>query len=153
MAGRYDLMNDLMSVGVHRAWKEGFVAMCRATRLRVLDIAGGTGDVAFRIAAAGGPRDTGHGLRHQRGDAGRSAASAPARAKDRRLPSRRECGSAALPGGSFDAYTIAFGIRNVPRIEHALAEAYRVLKPGGRFLCLEFARVEMPGLDALYEYS
>jgi demethylmenaquinone methyltransferase / 2-methoxy-6-polyprenyl-1,4-benzoquinol methylase len=154
VADRYDLMNDLMSAGLHRVWKDILVAKARPPLRRAyrhLDVAGGTGDVAFRIAAAGGPdidvtvldinsdmlrvgearaakRRGGHKVRFVEGNA-------------EELP---------FPSNSFDGYTIAFGIRNVPRIERALSEAYRVLKRGSRFLCLEFSTVDLPGLDRLY---
>ena len=133
VARRYDLMNDLMSMGIHRLWKRTLVRLAapRAGQL-IVDLAGGTGDVAARLAAADrvvavcdpsvpmmqAGRARGH--RHVQWLAGTGE----------NMP---------LPGGSVDTITIAFGIRNVTRIEDALAEALRVLKPGGRFLCLEFS--------------
>jgi demethylmenaquinone methyltransferase / 2-methoxy-6-polyprenyl-1,4-benzoquinol methylase len=154
VADRYDLMNDLMSGGVHRLWKDDMVAwLDPAPGSAVLDVGGGTGDVAFRIAR----RLAGKGgsvaiadinlamLKAGRGRKDVPAADVPlswVTADAERLP---------FPDASFDAYTIAFCIRNVTRIEAALAEARRVLKPGGRFLCLEFSRVEMPVLDTLYD--
>ena len=151
VARRYDLMNDLMSLGVHRAWKNDFVAMLAPRRLSsVIDVAGGTGDIAFRILDAASPR-----LSVTVCDI-----SAEMLAVGRERASRRgaaltfaQGNAEALPfaEGSFDAYVIAFGIRNVPRIDAALAEAFRVLRLGGRFLCLEFSAVDMPGLDALYQ--
>jgi demethylmenaquinone methyltransferase/2-methoxy-6-polyprenyl-1,4-benzoquinol methylase len=154
VAGRYDLMNDLMSAGLHRAWKAALVTAVRPSRqrpFRHLDVAGGTGDVAFRILDAGGPQ-TRVTVLDINGDmlaVGRERAG-------RRYGDRIdfvEANAEALPlaANSYDAYTIAFGIRNVPRIDRALAEAHRVLKPGGHFLCLEFSKVDMPGLDALYD--
>ena len=154
VADRYDLMNDLMSLGLHRVWKDLLVAKVRPPRRRPfahLDVAGGTGDVAFRVAAAGGRR-RGDGRRRQRRHAARrrgaraSGAGGSACPSSRATPRRCRC-----PTTAFDAYTIAFGIRNVPRIDKALAEAYRVLKRGGRFLCLEFSRVDTPVLDRLYD--
>ncbi|HYP58154.1 MAG TPA: bifunctional demethylmenaquinone methyltransferase/2-methoxy-6-polyprenyl-1,4-benzoquinol methylase UbiE [Beijerinckia sp.] len=155
VASRYDLMNDLMSGGMHRLWKDLFAAKIRPSktaRFRHLDVAGGTGDIAFRVARAGTPRteitvldinanmlEVGHERARKRGLAERIN-FVQANAED--LP---------FAGGSFDAYTIAFGIRNVPRIDQALAEAHRVLRRGGQFLCLEFSNVDIPGLDRLYE--
>ena len=155
VAARYDLMNDLMSAGIHRIWKDAMVEWLNPQPgWTVLDVAGGTGDIAFRIAqmarSRGGEADItvcdinekmlGEGVRRAR-ERGEHAI-------------RWVTGNAeALPieSDSMDAYTIAFGIRNVTHIDRALAEARRVLKPGGRFLCLEFSRVEAPGLDALYD--
>jgi demethylmenaquinone methyltransferase/2-methoxy-6-polyprenyl-1,4-benzoquinol methylase len=152
VAGRYDLMNDLMSLGAHRAWKNDFVALLNPRPpLSVVDVAGGTGDIAFRILDAGGPRTrvTMCDISAEMLDAGRERA-----AKGRRNGLAFAQGNAeALPfaAGAFDAYTIAFGIRNVPAIDKALVEAFRVLKLGGRFLCLEFSTVDIPGLDRLYQ--
>jgi demethylmenaquinone methyltransferase/2-methoxy-6-polyprenyl-1,4-benzoquinol methylase len=154
VARRYDLMNDLMSAGLHRAWKDALVTALRPPKRRNfshLDVAGGTGDVAFRVLDAGGP------LTHVtvldiNGDmlaAGRKRA----RARYTGRIDFIEANAEALPlaDKSFDGYSIAFGIRNVPRLETALAEAYRVLKRGGHFLCLEFSHVDVPGLDTLYD--
>jgi demethylmenaquinone methyltransferase / 2-methoxy-6-polyprenyl-1,4-benzoquinol methylase len=154
VARRYDLMNDLMSAGLHRAWKEALVTDLRPPRrraFRLLDVAGGTGDIAFRVLEAGGA------LTHVtvldiNGDmlrVGRARAGARYDGRIDFVEGNAE--ALPLPEKSFDGYTIAFGIRNVPRIEAALAEAYRVLRPGGRFLCLEFSKVDVPGLDALYD--
>ena len=154
VARRYDLMNDLMSAGMHRLWKDALVSAVRppkARPFRHLDVAGGTGDVAFRILDAGGPQ-TQVTVLDINGDmltVGRERAGTT-------YPGRIdfvEANAEALPlePKSFDAYTIAFGIRNVPRIDAALREAHRVLKPGGHFLCLEFSKVDVPGLDALYD--
>ncbi len=156
VARRYDLMNDLMSGGLHRAWKDALVTALGPTKsaraYELLDVAGGTGDIAFRTVAAGGPN-----VRALVADInGDMLAVGRARAQERKLSGRIEfveANAEALPftDKRFDAVTIAFGIRNVPRIEAALAQMYRVLKPGGRFLCLEFSKVDVPGLDALYE--
>jgi demethylmenaquinone methyltransferase / 2-methoxy-6-polyprenyl-1,4-benzoquinol methylase len=155
VAGRYDLMNDLMSFGLHRLWKDILVARLRPPKNRPfehLDVAGGTGDIAFRVAEAGGAR-TKVTVLDINGDmlrVGRERAEKRPRGDRVRFVE----GNAEAPpfaDDSFDAYTIAFGIRNVPRIEHALSEAYRVLRRGGRFLCLEFSRVETPALDRLYD--
>jgi len=155
VADRYDVMNDLMSFGLHRVWKDILVAKVRPSttrRFAHLDVAGGTGDVAFRIAEAGG-RDTNVTVADINADMLRVGAE---RAKKRRLDGKVsfvEANAEELPfgDGEFDAYTIAFGIRNVPRIEKALAEAYRVLRRGGHFLCLEFSHVDLPVLDRVYD--
>jgi len=155
VASRYDLMNDLMSFGLHRAWKEALVTAANPPKAReyaLLDIAGGTGDVALRMIAAGGERThaTVCDINADMLAVGRQRGLASGLGE--RL-TFTEGNAEALPFAdrSFDAATIAFGIRNVPRIEAALGEAYRVLKIGGRFLCLEFSAVTMPGLDTLYE--
>jgi len=155
VAGRYDLMNDLMSGGLHRLWKDGMVTWLNPPKRpgwRSLDVAGGTGDVAFRIieASDGNAHTTVLDINGSMLDVGRQ------RAERRRLEENVdfvEANAEELPfeDDTFDAYTIAFGIRNVPRIDVALAEALRVLKPGGRFLCLEFSEVDMPMLDKVYE--
>jgi demethylmenaquinone methyltransferase / 2-methoxy-6-polyprenyl-1,4-benzoquinol methylase len=152
VARRYDLMNDLMSLGLHRAWKNALVTAVNPPRNRpfaFLDIAGGTGDVALRVIESGGAetRATVCDINAAMLDVGRERAAGGG-------IEFTEANAEALPFGdrSFDAATIAFGIRNVPRIEQALAEAYRVLKIGGRFLCLEFSAVDVPGLDRLYDF-
>ena len=155
VAGRYDVMNDLMSFGLHRVWKDILVAKVRPSLTRPfahLDVAGGTGDVAMRVARAGGPRTT-VTLVDVNDDMLRLAKERAAR---RSLLKQLTfvAGNAEalpLPDARFDAYTIAFGIRNVPRIEDALAEAYRVLKRGGHFLCLEFSRVDLPVFERVYD--
>jgi demethylmenaquinone methyltransferase / 2-methoxy-6-polyprenyl-1,4-benzoquinol methylase len=155
VARRYDLMNDLMSFGLHRAWKDGLITALDPPKNRpfaLLDLAGGTGDVALRVIDAGGPqtRVTICDINEDMLAVGRERVAA------RDLGDAvtfTEANAEALPFGdrSFDAVTIAFGIRNVARIETALAEAFRVLKIGGKFLCLEFSAVDVPGLDRLYE--
>lgn len=156
VADRYDLMNDLMSGGLHRLWKDAMVSWLAPPRrsragYAVVDVAGGTGDIAFRIA--------------ERSDAAsvtvadinvEMLAVGRKRATERGLADRVdfvEANAESLPfgGGGYDAVTIAFGIRNVPRIDRALADAFRVLKPGGRFLCLEFSKVDMAVLDSVYD--
>ena len=156
VARRYDLMNDLMSGGLHRVWKDIMITALGPPKgdapFALLDVAGGTGDIAFRAAkdAGSGFRATVCDINSEMLDVGRSRAAA--RHLDDRV-SFIEGNAEALPfpDRSFDAYTIAFGIRNVPRIDLALAEAYRVLRPGSRFLCLEFSTVDVPGLDRLYD--
>jgi demethylmenaquinone methyltransferase / 2-methoxy-6-polyprenyl-1,4-benzoquinol methylase len=155
VAKRYDLMNDLMSAGVHRVWKSALVTAVNPPKgdksFKLLDVAGGTGDIAFRVAEAGG-RGTQATVCDINADmllVGRE------RAAEQGLSnvSFEEGNGEELPYSdrSFDCVTIAFGIRNVPRIERALAEMYRVLKIGGRFLCLEFSSVDVPGFDKLYD--
>jgi demethylmenaquinone methyltransferase / 2-methoxy-6-polyprenyl-1,4-benzoquinol methylase len=156
VARRYDLMNDLMSGGLHRAWKDALVTAVNPPKsdrpFALLDLAGGTGDVAFRVVEAGGlgVRVTvcdinadmlavGHERARERGH---DEAVTFEQGNAEELP---------YPDRSFDCVTIAFGIRNVPRIDAALAEARRVLKTGGHFLALEFSTVDVPGLDALYD--
>jgi demethylmenaquinone methyltransferase/2-methoxy-6-polyprenyl-1,4-benzoquinol methylase len=156
VARRYDLMNDLMSGGLHRAWKDALLTAVNPPKgdrpFALLDLAGGTGDIAFRVAQAGGA-----GTRVTVCDINTEMLAVGAeRAAQRGLDHAVtfEQGNAEeLPytDKSFDCVTIAFGIRNVPRIDRALGEAYRVLKVGGRFLCLEFSTVDLPGLDTLYE--
>ena len=155
VARRYDLMNDLMSAGVHRAWKDALVTAINPPRERpfaLLDCAGGTGDIAFRVVEAGGPetRVTVCDITAAMLEGGRERAFE--RALDHVVTFQEgNAEELPFPDKSFDAYAIAFGIRNVPRIDRALAEAHRVLKTGGHFLCLEFSSVDVPGLDALYE--
>lgn len=156
VARRYDLMNDLMSGGLHRAWKDALVTAVNPPRgerpFALLDVAGGTADIAMRVVAAGGAgtRSTVVDINGEMLKVGR------ARAVERGLDHavtfiEGNAEALPLPAKTFDVYTIAFGIRNVPRIDRALAEAYRVLKPGGRFLCLEFSSADVPGLDRLYD--
>lgn len=151
VAGRYDLMNDLMSLGVHRLWKTAMVdwLMPRPGR-HVVDVGGGTGDIAFRIVDRGGgpvtvvdvnPAMLAHG-RDRAIDRGGVEGVAWISGDAENLP---------LPDGSADAYTTAFCLRNVTHLDRALREARRVLRPGGRFLCLEFSRVQLPLLDRLYD--
>lgn len=156
VARRYDLMNDLMSVGVHRLWKDAFVNQLGPTpRMQIVDCAGGTGDIAFRMVARSrrGP-DAAHvtivDVNEEMLRAGRERPDA------KKLEGHLDwiTGDAEalpLPDKFADAYTIAFGIRNVTHRERALAEARRILKPGGRFLCLEFSAPVVPVLDDLYE--
>ncbi len=156
VARRYDLMNDLMSFGLHRAWKDALVTAVDPPKDRsfaLLDVAGGTGDVAMRVIERGGAQTlaTVCDINADMLEVGRERARA--RGLDG-VVTFTEANAEALPFGdrSFDAVTIAFGIRNVPRIERALAEAHRVLKIGGKFACLEFSMVDVPGLDRLYDF-
>jgi len=157
VAARYDLMNDLMSGGVHRLWKAAMIDwLAPRPGLRLLDVAGGTGDIAFRVLdrlerKGGAPaRITICDINPAMVEVGRDRAID----QNRIEPIQWVCGDAeALPlaDRSVDAYTIAFGIRNVTRIERALAEARRVLRPGGRFLCLEFSHLQLEALRGLYD--
>ncbi|HUZ30875.1 MAG TPA: bifunctional demethylmenaquinone methyltransferase/2-methoxy-6-polyprenyl-1,4-benzoquinol methylase UbiE [Xanthobacteraceae bacterium] len=156
VAQRYDLMNDLMSFGLHRAWKDALVTAVNPPKTRpfaLIDIAGGTGDVAMRVVAAGGEgtRAVVCDINADMLAVGRERA---AHRPHGEFLTFTEANAESLPfvDRSFDAATVAFGIRNVPRIEQALAEAYRVLRPGGRFVCLEFSAVTLPGLDRLYDF-
>ncbi|MDX2113464.1 MAG: class I SAM-dependent methyltransferase [Alphaproteobacteria bacterium] len=187
VASRYDLMNDLMSAGIHRLWKHELVSMLSPTAgMHVLDVAGGTGDIAFRILnsspclrgeagrgelytrdSKNHPHPTHHPHPTPPPQAGEGKIvvadinqqmleEGKARAVDRNLISGLEwicCDAETLPfpDHHFDAYTIAFGIRNVTHIDRALAEAHRVLKPGGRFLCLEFSHLPSAPLQKLYD--
>ncbi len=156
VASRYDFMNDLMSGGLHRVWKDILVAKVRPPRRSAfahLDVAGGTGDVAFRAAKAAGPgfHATVCDINSDMLSVGRTRAVAR-HLDDRVSFVEGNAEALAFPNRAFDAYTIAFGIRNVPRIDAALVEAFRVLRPGGRFLCLEFSTVDVPGLDRLYDF-
>lgn len=190
VAANYDAMNDLMSAGVHRLWKDAFVAAVgplNAPRslaggeLRLLDVAGGTGDIAVRLADAldasavvGGARATvtvcdinasmlavgreRHAERCARADAAASAAAAGGAGAGGSAPPltrlewvQGDAERLPVASGTVDVFTIAFGIRNVTRVDAALREAARVLKPGGRFLCLEFSRVRAAPLRAAYD--
>jgi demethylmenaquinone methyltransferase / 2-methoxy-6-polyprenyl-1,4-benzoquinol methylase len=155
VAKRYDIMNDVMSAGLHRVWKDAMIAALnprRSEAYRALDVAGGTGDIAFRIVEASGRKAHVTVLDIN----GSMLAVGAERAEKKGLSGNLdfvEANAEVLPfeANSFDAYTIAFGIRNVPRIDEALKEAYRVLKRGGRLLVLEFSEVEMPLLDKVYD--
>lgn len=156
VAGRYDLMNDLMSGGLHRAWKDHFVTQVNPPKsdapFRLLDLAGGTGDIAMRVAKRGGPgvRVAICDISPEMLDVGRQRVEKAGMAGQIALV---EGNAEELPfeDKSFDACTIAFGIRNVTHIDRALSEAYRILKPGGHFLCLEFSACQVPMLDRLYD--
>jgi demethylmenaquinone methyltransferase/2-methoxy-6-polyprenyl-1,4-benzoquinol methylase len=156
VAGRYDLMNDLMSGGLHRLWKDdliGALAPPRSDRpFHLLDVAGGTGDITLKALRAGGVGSsvTLLDINPEMVEVGRKRV-ADAGLSDRVTFVIGNAETLPFPDKTFDAYTIAFGIRNVTRIDKALAEAYRVLKTGGRFLALEFSACEVPLLDRLYE--
>ena len=180
VAHNYDLMNDLMSGGVHRLWKDTMVGWLNPQPgWRCLDVAGGTGDIAIRIAkAARASWSRRHpevraeraakdgGTPHHDGRGGEAGITVCDINPDMLAEGVKRAGALGekgigwvagdaqelpMPDTNFDCYTIAFGIRNVTDIEKALREACRVLKPGGRFLCLEFSQVQVPGLDVLYD--
>jgi demethylmenaquinone methyltransferase/2-methoxy-6-polyprenyl-1,4-benzoquinol methylase len=149
VARKYDVMNDAMSGGMHRLWKDKFVRRVKPQpHEQILDMAGGTGDIAFRLAAAGA-QVTVSDINQDMLDVGIE------RAMDKGLDtlvwSRQNAEELSFPDRFFDAYTIAFGIRNVTRIDKALSEAHRVLKHGGRFFCLEFSTTEWPGFKEVYD--
>jgi len=156
VATKYDVMNDVMSGGVHRLWKSAMIDwLAPRPGWRSLDVAGGTGDIAFRILdrasrRGGDAHVTVLDLTEDMLRAGMERAESRAMAANLDWVNG-DAMALPFPDDSFDSYTIAFGIRNVTRIEEALAEAYRVLKPGGRFLCLEFSQVTVAGMDRLYD--
>jgi demethylmenaquinone methyltransferase / 2-methoxy-6-polyprenyl-1,4-benzoquinol methylase len=149
VARKYDLMNDVMSMGVHRLWKQAMIAwLAPRPHMKFLDVAGGTGDIALRILDSVKDKaevtvcDLTYAMLHE------------GKKRSQERPLIPICGNAEslpFPDNTFDAYTIAFGIRNVTTIDLALKEAYRVLKPRGRFLCLEFSQVVLPVLDQIYD--
>ncbi len=151
VAPRYDLMNDLMSLGIHRLWKAALMDRLNPRpRMQLLDVGGGTGDIAARFRMRGGGHATVLDINKEMLAVGRD------RAIDRGLlagitwvAGDAEC--LPMENNSVDAYTTAFCIRNVTRVERALREARRVLRPGGRFLCLEFSQVALPLLGQLYD--
>jgi demethylmenaquinone methyltransferase/2-methoxy-6-polyprenyl-1,4-benzoquinol methylase len=153
VAPRYDLMNDLMSGGLHRLWKDDVISWLAppksARPFALLDVAGGTGDVASRFlkASGSGARAVICDISAEMLKVGRERAGE----LDRLAFVQGNAEALPFPDKSFDAYTIAFGMRNLTELDVALAEAFRVLKPGGRFLCLEFSAVETPILDSLYD--
>ena len=178
VASRYDVMNDLMSAGLHRVWKNDMVGwLAPRDGMRIIDVAGGTGDIAFRMLKRANCHVTVCDINQHMLEEGRN------RAIDRNIPplplgeGRGEgsakpmgphpnplprgegtigwvCGNAEAmpaPDSSYDAYTIAFGIRNVTHIDIALKEAYRLLKPGGRFMCLEFSHLQHDWMQKCYD--
>ena len=149
VAARYDLMNDAMSGGMHRLWKDRFVRRVKPRAGEaILDMAGGTGDIAFRLARAGADVTVAD-INLAMLEVGME------RAKKRGIEgliwAEQNAETLSFDDRAFDAYTIAFGIRNVTHIPMALAEAHRVLKRGGRFFCLEFSTTLWPGFGQLYD--
>lgn len=151
VASRYDVMNDLMSAGLHRLWKNEMVAtLAPRAGQKILDVAGGTGDIAFRIRKRADCAVTICDINWQMLREGKNRATNT----NQREGLEWVCGDAEtlpIPSDSMDAYTIAFGIRNVTHIDKALAEANRVLKSGGKFLCLEFSHLPNENLQKLYD--
>ena len=149
VAKNYDIMNDAMSGGMHRLWKDQFVRRVKPQPGEaILDMAGGTGDIAFRLAARGADVTVAD-INQDMLDVGLERAVE--RGIDTLVWSCQNAEQLAYPDRTFDAYTIAFGIRNVTHIDRALAEAFRVLKYGGRFFCLEFSTTEWPGFKEAYD--
>ncbi|MDA9163672.1 bifunctional demethylmenaquinone methyltransferase/2-methoxy-6-polyprenyl-1,4-benzoquinol methylase UbiE [Rickettsiaceae bacterium] len=156
VANKYDLMNDVLSFGIHRLWKDEFCRMIPNLNSKILDVAGGTGDIAFRIKENGkrqnyDPHVTVCDINED------MLKECKDRAINRNILKNLDIivGDAEklpFPDNSFDYYTIAFGIRNIINIENALTEAYRVLKPTGKFLCLEFSKVPNDLMSKLYDF-
>lgn len=149
VASKYDLMNDAMSGGLHRRWKDRFVRRVKPRKgEHILDMAGGTGDIAFRMVDSDAaitvadinPEMLAVGMER-----------AAKRGLDGLVWTEANAETLQFPDRFFDAYTIAFGIRNVTDIPEALREAHRVLKRGGRFFCLEFSTTEWPGFGEVYD--
>lgn len=156
VASKYDLMNDLMSAGIHRVWKREFCDMVLNLNSSILDVAGGTGDISFRLYERAKKQNkqvkiTVSDINQEMLDICKKQAI------DRNILENFNtvlANAEKLPfdDNSFDYYTIAFGIRNTTNIDQVLKEAYRVLKPGGQFLCLEFSKVNNPALEQLYKF-
>ena len=152
VASKYDVMNDAMSLGIHRLWKDAMMDwLAPRNGQKLLDVAGGTGDISFRfLKRAPEAHATVFDMTQPMLDEGRKRAEAA------QMADRLDwvCGDAmALPFAdkTFDVYTISFGIRNVTRIKDALSEAYRVLKPGGRLMVLEFSQIPNPAMQWVYD--
>jgi demethylmenaquinone methyltransferase/2-methoxy-6-polyprenyl-1,4-benzoquinol methylase len=152
VANRYDIMNDLMSAGVHRLWKDAMMDwLAPRSGQALLDVAGGTGDIAFRfLARAPGATATVLDMTESMLVEGQKRAEAE-RLSDRLTWVAGDAMALPFPSASFDVYTISFGIRNVTRIPDALSEAYRVLRPGGRLMVLEFSQLPNPAMQWAYD--
>ncbi|MFB2532002.1 bifunctional demethylmenaquinone methyltransferase/2-methoxy-6-polyprenyl-1,4-benzoquinol methylase UbiE [Paracoccus sp. p4-l81] len=152
VASRYDVMNDLMSVGIHRLWKDAMMDwLAPRPGQRLLDVAGGTGDISFRfLRRAPGAHATVCDMTHPMLVEGRKRAEAEQMAESLNWVTG-DAMSLPFPDNSFDVYTISFGIRNVTRIADALSEAWRVLRPGGRLMVLEFSQIPVPALQWAYD--
>ncbi len=153
VASKYDVMNDAMSLGIHRLWKDAMLDWLAPRRgSRLLDVAGGTGDISFRFLdrIKGDGHATVLDMTQSMLEEGRKRAEAQNQT-DKLSWVTGDAMALPFPDRTFDAFTISFGIRNVTRIEDAIAEAYRVLKPGGRFMVLEFSTIPTPELQKLYD--
>lgn len=156
VASKYDLMNDFMSFGVHRLWKDEFCNMIPNMNSKILDVAGGTGDISFRLKEKGQAQDKDTHIVVS--DINKEMLEiCQSRAIDRNILRNfdivvADAEKLPFPDNSFDYYTIAFGIRNMVSVENALAEALRVLKPTGKFLCLEFSKVQNELVKPLYDF-
>ena len=149
VASRYDIMNDAMSGGMHRLWKDRFVRRVKPRgEEQILDMAGGTGDIAFRLADRGAAVTVAD-INPAMLDVGMKRAQE--RGIDGLVWTEANAETLTFPDKFFDAYTIAFGIRNVTDIPKALREAHRVLRRGGRFFCLEFSTTTWPGFREAYD--
>lgn len=150
VASKYDVMNDAMTGGTHRLWKDRFVRRVNPRKgEEILDMAGGTGDIAFRMTDSGA-NITVADINADMLSAGIDRALK--KGEDRLVWSEQNAEDLQFPDHSFDAYTIVFGIRNVTHINRALAEAHRVLRYGGRFYCMEFSQTKWPGFDKAYDF-
>lgn len=153
VASKYDVMNDLMSVGIHRIWKDAMMDwLAPRPGQKLLDVAGGTGDVAFRFLkrAGAGASATVLDMTESMLIAGQQRAEADS-LSDALTWVVGDAMALPFPDNTFDVYTISFGIRNVTRIPDALREAYRVLRPGGRLMVLEFSQIPVPMLQKAYD--
>ena len=149
VARSYDIMNDAMSGGMHRLWKDRFVRRVKPRAgEQILDMAGGTGDIAFRLAESGASVTVAD-INPQMLEVGMERAAK--RGIDGLVWTEANAETLVFPDRFFDAYTIAFGIRNVTDIPKALREAHRVLRRGGRFYCLEFSTTLWPGFADVYD--
>ena len=151
VASKYDIMNDAMSFGIHRFWKDQFCNMIPRTSANLLDVAGGTGDIALRCYKKGMPDITICDINAEMLYTGRDKAINRGVLKGIRYV-QGDAEALPFPDNSFDCYTIAFGIRNVTNIDKALEESFRVLKKGGKFLCLEFSKVENEAAQKAYDF-
>ncbi|MGX6960409.1 MAG: bifunctional demethylmenaquinone methyltransferase/2-methoxy-6-polyprenyl-1,4-benzoquinol methylase UbiE [Rickettsia endosymbiont of Pentastiridius leporinus] len=156
VADKYDLMNDLMSFGMHRLWKDYFIRQIPNLNSHILDVASGSGDIALKLAKKA--KDRGNNISLTLSDINEEMlGQAKRKAIDLNLFQNLKfmvasAESLPFPDNSFDYYTIAFGIRNVPDINKALKEAYRVLKPMGKFVCLEFSKVKESLFQEFYKF-
>lgn len=152
VASRYDIMNDVMSGGIHRVWKDAMMDwLAPRAGQKLLDVAGGTGDIAYRfLKRAGQGHATVLDLTEEMLVEGRKRAEA-SQMVDQLDWSVGDAMALPFPDNSFDVYTISFGIRNVTRPQDALNEAFRVLRPGGRLMVLEFSQIPNPAMQWAYD--